>query len=161
MKLRGKLKIMRINASDIGDLEKLLQIHARPAREEGDEASTRYLIPSEIVKSVVGIATNTWKARRRMIDPISGEVAEDMKRVCADIERIQRCLEDLGVVVEDHTNRPYDYGLPWKVVDTKPMPGIEKEIVTETLRPTVRWHDQIVQHAEVEIGTPINKQENS
>jgi hypothetical protein len=160
MKLRGKFKILRVTGSDVGELEKMLRVHATPAREESEKASGSYLVPPEIVKSIVGIATNTWKARRRMMDPISGEVAEEMKRVSGDIERIQRCLEDLGVVVEDHTNRPFDYGLPWKVVATKPMIGIQKEIVTETLRPTVRWHDQIIQHAEVEIGTPANKQED-
>ncbi|MGZ4975053.1 MAG: hypothetical protein ACXWDN_20015, partial [Limisphaerales bacterium] len=49
-------------------------------------------VPSEIVNALVGVATNTWKARRRMVNPISGEVGEEMKRVHADIERIQRCL---------------------------------------------------------------------
>jgi hypothetical protein len=160
MKLRGKFKILRVNANDVSELEKMLHVHATPALEENEKATGSYLVPPEIVKSIVGIATNTWKARRRLVEPISGELAEEMKRVAADIERIQRCLEDLGVVIEDHTNRPFDYGLPWKVVATKPMLGIQKEIVTETLRPTVRWHDQIIQHAEVEIGTPANKQEN-
>jgi hypothetical protein len=160
MKLRGKFKILRVKASDVGEMEKILRLHATPAPKESEKGAGTYLIPPEIVKSIAGIATNTWKARRRMMDPISGEVAEEMKRVSADIERIQRCLEDLGVIIEDHTNRPFDYGLPWKVVATKPMIGIEKEIVTETLRPTIRWHDQIIQHAEVEIGTPANKEEN-
>ena len=95
-----------------------------------------------------------------MVDPVSGEVGEEMRRVHADVERIQRCLTELGVVIEDHTNQAFDYGLPWKVVATKPTAGIDKEIVTETLRPTIRWHDQIIQHAEVEIATPLTKQEN-
>jgi hypothetical protein len=154
MKRRGKFKILRVTASEVSELEKMLHAHATPPEE-----SRKGAVPPEVVRSIVGIATNTWKARRRMIDPISGEVIEEMKRISADVERIQRCLEDLGVVIEDHTNRPFDYGLPWKVVATKPMPGIEKEIVTETLKPTVRWHDQIIQHAEVEIGTPANKEE--
>jgi hypothetical protein len=160
MKLRGKFKILRANASDVGELEKMLRVHATPSQGESEKAAGSYLVPPEIVKSIVGIATNTWKARRRLVEPISGELAGEMKRVAADIERIQRCLEDLGVVIEDHTNRPFDYGLPWRVVATKPMVGIQKEIVTETLRPTVRWHDQIIQHAEVEIGTPANKEQN-
>jgi hypothetical protein len=160
MKLRGKLKIPRLSPTDLGELEKTLQLHAAAPDQGGDQAGSSYLIPPQVVKSVVRIATHVWKARRRMIAPSSGEVAEEMKRVHGDVERIQRCLEDLGVVVEDHTNCAFDYGLPWKVVATKPIAGIEKEIVTETLSPTVRWQDQIVQHAEVEIGTPI-KQENS
>ena len=161
MKLRNKFKIVRVSAGDAEELDKMLRIHAPQRQHEGEKATNRYVVPSQIVNAPVGVATNTWKARRRMVDPISGEVGEEMKRVHADIERIQRCLEDLGIVIEDHTNQAFDYGLPWKVVATKPTAGIEKEIVTETLRPTIRWHDQIIQHAEVEIATPLNKQENS
>ena len=56
MKLRGKFKILRVNASDAEKLEKLLRAHATPAQEEGEKAAGSYLIPPEIVKSFVGIA---------------------------------------------------------------------------------------------------------
>lgn len=161
MKFRGKFKILPVNASDIGQLDKMLRIHASRKGQEAEEAGDRYVVPPEIVKALVGVATNTWKARRRLVDPVSGEVPEEVKRVYADIERIQRSLEDLGVTIEDHTHQPFDYGLPWKVIATKATAGIEKEIVTETLRPTIRWHDQIIQHAEVEIATPLNEERNS
>jgi hypothetical protein len=160
MKLPRRIKMFRVSGSDVDELDRMLRVHAAQERDQGKKAGDRYLVPEEIVKAVIGIATNTWKARRRLIDPVSGEVGEEMKRLNADIERIQRCLEELGVVIEDHTNQPFDYGLPWKVVATKPTTGIQKEMVTETLRPTIRWHDQIIQHAEVEIATPVSKQES-
>ena len=159
MKIRRKF-VMRPSAGNVDELDKMLRMHAPGKRHEG-EAGDQYLVPPEIIKTIVGIATNTWKALRRMVDPNSGEVPGEMKRLHGDIERIQRCLEALGVVIEDHTNCAFDYGLPWKVVATKPMPGIEKEIVTETLRPTIRWNDHIIQHAEVEIATPLGNQEDS
>lgn len=109
----------------------------------------------DLKKHMAIIATSAWKARSRMIDTATGEIRNEMKRTSGDIERIERCLNNLGVVVEDHTRKPFDYGLPWHVVATKPIPGLPKEIVTETLKPTVRWNEQIIQHAEVEIGTPV------
>lgn len=159
MKLPGKFKIVRVRAGDPQQLDEMLRVHAPPTQRDDQKQADRYIVPAEIVNALVGVATNVWKARRRMTDPVSGEVAEEMKRVHADVERIQRCLNELGIAIEDHTNQAFDYGLPWKVVATKPTAGIEKEIVTETLRPTIRWRDQIIQHAEVEIATPLRQQE--
>ncbi len=151
-----RAKTRRVNAPNSNHpFEANLQDYAAdPTEHARDCGGVRYAVPPELVKGVAVIATTVWKARFRTIDPASGEVREDMRRISADVERIHRCLNDLGVVVEDHTNKPFDYGLPWQVVATKPTPGITKEIVTETLKPTVRWNEQIIQHAEVEIGTP-------
>lgn len=128
---------------------------------QGGAGEVRNAVPEKVLKGIADIATHVWKARSRMVDPASGEVRGEMKRVHGDIERIDRCLAELGVVVEDHTGKPFDYGLPWKVVATKPLPGLCKEIVTETLRPTIKWNEMIIQNAEVEIGTPAEQQRNS
>ena len=162
MSKRRKPKIERVNPPD-GDrgVEKLpKKEHGVSVEGEKTSSEIRGVVPPVLVKSLANIATNAWKARSRTMDPNSGEVRDEMRRVCCDIERIQRCLNDLGIVVEDHTNMPFDYGLPWNVIATKPMPGIAKEIVTETLKPTVRWNQQIIQHAEVEIGTPTGQEVN-
>jgi hypothetical protein len=112
-------------------------------------------MPESFLKGMADLATHVWKARSRMIDPATGEVREEMKRVHGDIQRIERSAAGIGIVIEDQTSKPFDYGLPWKVVASKPVPGLNKEIVTETLRPTIRWNGVIIQHAEVEIGTPV------
>lgn len=133
------------------EAEKAIEALANQVAAMGAE---QYGVPVSVIKAIADIATHVWKAQARMVDQNSGEVRDEMKRVYGDIDRINRCLSDLGIVIEDHTRKPFDYGLPWKVVAAKPMPGITKEIVTETLRPTIRWHEKIIQHAEVEIGTP-------
>jgi len=48
----------------------------------------------------------------------------------------------------------FDYGLPLKVVTTQPTPGITKESVIETIKPTIYWQKQIIQMGEVVIATP-------
>ena len=144
----------KIPAAPWQEVEKSVEALATQVAASGADAGP-YPDTPKIIKAFAGIATAIWKARSRTVDPASGDVREGMKRVHGDIERIERFLTELGVVVEDHTGKPFDYGLPWKVGATKPMPGLGKEIVTETFQPTIKWNGQIIQNAEVEIGTPV------
>jgi hypothetical protein len=156
MKLQRKPKPQRRKSLNGNyPIEETFEIGAEIATKYADNSKIVYGVPENFKKGLAIIATSAWRARCRIIDPASGEVREEMQRLSGDIERIQRCLGDLGITVEDHTNKPFDYGLPWKVVATKSMPGLAREIVTETLKPTVRWNEQIIQHAEVEVGTPV------
>jgi hypothetical protein len=126
-----------------------------PARSPGpgnedEEASEAH------AKALAAIATNAWKARSKMIDEQSGEPREEMKRVFRHIEAIFETFRELGLEVKDHTRDVFDYGMPLKVVTSQPMPGINKERVIETIKPTIYWRNRIVQMGEVVIGTPVS-----
>jgi len=140
-------------------IEKLSQMRLTPSEGEDIAGDAYYVVAPQLVKALVEIATHIWKAKTRMVDSLSGEVRDEMKRVYGDIERIYKCFDELGIVIKDHTGETFDYGLPLKVIATKPM-AVNQEVVTETLKPTIYWHDKIIQHGEVEIGTP-NKPEES
>ena len=43
--------------------------------------------------------------------------------------------------VKDRTGEAFDYGLPEKVVTAQPQPGLTREIIIETIRPTIYWND--------------------
>jgi hypothetical protein len=116
--------------------------------------STRYAVPEKMVKAIADLATNAWKAKIKMIDNSSGEVREEMKRVYRPIEGMFTSFQELGVEIKDHTGEIFDYGLPLKVVTTQPTPGITKERVIETLKPTIYWQEHIIQMGEVVIATP-------
>lgn len=162
MKRSRKLKLQRLRRlDDDHSIEATLKMGTEIPAKSADNGKVADAIPEKFKKGLANIATSAWKARCRMIDPATGGACDEMRRVCGDIERIERCLNDLGIIVEDHTNKPFDYGLPWQVVATKPTPGITREIVTETLKPTVWWNEQIIQHAEVEIGTPTGHEEEA
>ena len=65
----------------------------------------------------------------------------------------------MGLTIRDRTGQSFDYGMPEKVIDAKPQPGITKERVFETLRPTVTWttnfwKEAMIQKGEVIIQTP-------
>ena len=121
--------------------------------------SVRYAIPENVAKGIVTVATNAWKAQNKMVDAASGEIREDMKRVHRHVQAILQALQDMGLEIKDHTGDPFDYGLPLTVVTTQPTPGITKERVTETIKPTIYWQNQVLQRGEVVIATPASPTE--
>jgi hypothetical protein len=111
--------------------------------------------PPAYVKALTSIATNTWRAKAKVLDSATGEVREEMKRVDRHIEAIYRNLAEVGIVIRDHTGDVYDEGQPMKVVASKPTQGLGKKRVSETLLPSIFWNDRLVQNGEIEIATPL------
>ncbi|HVT04952.1 MAG TPA: hypothetical protein VHL58_16435 [Thermoanaerobaculia bacterium] len=107
------------------------------------------------------MATSVWKARRRLRDNVSGELQDELRRVSRHLESAMEAMRELGLEVKDHTGQAFDYGLLLKVVATQRTPGIYKEYVIETIRPTIYWQEQIVQIGEVVIATPDGTESGS
>lgn len=122
----------------------------------GGEVEIRHTIPPNVIKGMADIATNVWKAKAKMTDGSSGEVREEMKRVYRHIEGVLETLHEMGLEVKDHTGDAFDYGLPLKVVTTQPTQGLTREVVVETIKPTIYWQQQIIQMGEVVIATPAS-----
>jgi len=100
------------------------------------------------------VATNAWKGQLRLASWPGDELLAERKRLERNLESILVGLESFGVRVKDHTGEAYDYGQALKVVAAQPQDGIEREVVTETIRPTVYWREHIIQRGEVVIATP-------
>lgn len=118
-------------------------------------------LPAEYAKETLVMVINIWRIKSRMTDAISKEpkeelAKEDVKKIVRYLESIHDSFAKLGIEIIDRTGESFDYGLPEKVVTAKPQDGISKELVLETLRPTIKWHNQIYP-GEVEIATPIAK----
>ena len=58
-------------------------------------------------------------------------------------------------MIRDHTGDVYDEGQPMKVIACKPTPGLDKKRVSETLLPSIFWHNRLIQNGEVEIATRL------
>jgi hypothetical protein len=115
-------------------------------------------VPDSFVKAAIAIATNAWRIRAKVADS-TGESKEeiskdDVKKVNRYLETVFHALSGIGMEIKDRTGEAFDYGLPEKVVTAQPQPGINKERILETLRPTIYWGNQIVQQGEVVIATP-------
>jgi hypothetical protein len=100
------------------------------------------------------IAIHAWRAQRRMKDRHSGEVKEEHKATHRNIEGILNTLESVGFTLRDREGEGYDYGLPEKVIASEKRPGISREIVAETIRPSIFYTDQLIKPGEIVIATP-------
>ena len=112
------------------------------------------VLPASITKGLVAIANTYFRAKKKMVDPTSGEPHESMARVYKDVDRIGRHLIEMGFEIKDHTGDAYDDGQPMKVITSNPRPEANRKYVLETLTPTIFWNNRIIQHAEIEIVIP-------
>ncbi|MCK9588335.1 MAG: hypothetical protein M0Q93_03100 [Terrimicrobiaceae bacterium] len=117
-------------------------------------------IPENVVKALISNATNIWRIRSRITVSETSETKQevsqdDLKKLSRYVESIVESLASIGIEIKDRTGEPFDYGLPEKVIAAEPQTGISKELVRETIRPTIYWGNQIVQQGEVVIATPI------
>jgi len=171
MKIPPELGLPR-NAIVLGDLQQLTQFikdnSAKKPRKQ-KEIETPVLdkaneILLALAQHLAALATTAWKMERRLFDPDSQEVREgfsqgDARKLARDIRSLLSTLSDMGITIRDRTGEPFDYGMAEKVVDAQAQPGLTKERVAETLRPTITWSsdfwkDTMIQKGEVTIHTP-------
>lgn len=104
--------------------------------------------------SLANLATQVWRARNRLVDPSTGEPLEETRRLFRHVDGANEALAQMGVVIKDWVNQPYDSGLPVKVLTFQPAPEVQRDTVLEAVRPTVIWRDQLLQMGEVIVGIP-------
>ncbi len=153
MKIPEELRIQPAEYPDPAQLSALLQ-RAQGSPQDPPQPAATHAIPLPVVKGVAEAATNAWRARSRMLDPVTGEVRDDMRRVYRHVEATLEAFAGMGIQLKDHTGERFDYGSALKVVTTQPTPGIQQESVIETIRPTIYWNHQMIQIGEVIIATP-------
>ena len=152
MELPSDLNIPEPDFNKPLDIVKELAIGPTEAA-RGEGPKTRSTKPAEALQAAcaeetLAIVINAWKIKSRMTDALSKELKEELAK--DDVKKISRYLESifdsfarLGIEIIDRTGECFDYGLPEKVVTAKPQDGICKELVLETLRPTIKWNNQI------------------
>ena len=105
---------------------------------------------------VADLGTNAWRLRQKMIEPGSDQPREEMRRVYRHVEAIWEALRQQGVEIRDPQGEVVPesgvYGL--KVLAAQPTAGITREFVHETIKPTIRYKDQVIQMGEVILAVP-------
>ncbi|WP_242884325.1 hypothetical protein [Actinomadura litoris] len=106
-------------------------------------------VPGLAGRSLADVATSVWRLHVR-----SASLPEAMRSTTRQVEKAWDTLVQAGVEIKDHLGEPFDSGLSISVVAFQPTPGLERERVIETIRPSVYFGDQRIQMAEVIVGTP-------
>ncbi len=129
---------------------------------EGKEKPSSIRVPKDVQElfgPLVDMATNAWRLRVRMVDPETGEPREENRKLYRFVEGLFRALTEADIQVVDKTGKPYDNGMSEKVINFEQTPGLSKDEIIETIRPTIRWKEQILYHGEIIVGIPVVKTE--
>ena len=125
---------------------------------EGRDQPTTMHIPQDIQElfgPLVEMATNAWRLQARMVDRDSGEPKAETRKLYRFVEGLFRALDEAGIQVIDKTGKPYDNGMSEKVISFEQTPGLLKEHIIETVRPSIRWKEQPLYHGEIIVGIPV------
>lgn len=106
------------------------------------------------MEALCDIAIHAWRLQRRMKDRVTKQVLEEQRAGHRNVEGILEALERVGVKLRDREGEAYDYGLPERVVGAEKRGGLEREMVAETIRPSLFFGDQIIRPGEIIIAVP-------
>lgn len=109
----------------------------------------------------IDIAAAVWKLRQKITDPVTHETKEEMRPLMRYVDSIWEALSTVGLDIQDHTNEPFDSGQSLEVLAFQPTPGIAKEFVSETVKPTIYLKGHRLQMGQVIVATPENAQSGS
>ena len=109
----------------------------------------------------VDLANAAWALQRKVCDPITNERKEEFRPIARHIDQLSECLEELGVKIQNHTHEPFDSGQSLEVIAFQPTAGISRDVVIETIRPTVYLKGIRIQMGQVIVATPEQVQETN
>jgi len=130
--------------------------NTRPApRSSAEESSeVRSLVIPGGSAFFVELANSAWDLRRSTTDLRSPDANPSISRIARHVDRLWESLEQAGVSIQDHTNQPFDSGQSLDVLAFQPTAGIDREVVIETIRPTVYLQDHRIQIGQIIVATP-------
>jgi hypothetical protein len=102
------------------------------------------------------IATTLWRLETKMLDD-TGVPLPEFRNLYRHVRSGIDTLQDAGITIQTHRDAPFDPGLLLTVVAYQPSPGLDRERVLETIRPTLYFADRVIQNGEVIVGTPTGE----
>lgn len=126
--------------ADLQRVERAVQSVAEPAT-----------APPWDEQALASTLTSLWRARRKVE---SEDGVGPMRQVGRHVQAAWDSLERLGVKVLDHDDEPFDSGLSLLVLAIQPHPGISRETIIETVKPTIYLNERGIQMGEVIVGAP-------
>lgn len=103
---------------------------------------------------VVRVATGLWRLRQRMIDPLTKQPKDEMRRAYRHVESLWDTLGEFGVEIQDHGGEAFDSGMALVVLSYEQDPAVTREVVKETVKPTIYLRERCIQRGEVIVASP-------
>lgn len=112
---------------------------------------------NETTRFIKKIANNVWKLRNKMLDE-DGNPKSHFDRVYRFVEALDDALKEIDVSIKSHDGETYDTGMAVNVVAWEKREGATREEIIETIKPTIRLGDRLLQWADVIAVTPAMSQ---
>jgi hypothetical protein len=123
----------------------------------GDEPERRILL--QLRPTIwADMANAVWDLQQKSRAPATAEIKDEFRPIARHVERLSECLTEIGIEVQNHTNETFDSGQSLEVIAFQPTTGIAREIVLETIRPTVYLKGHRIQVGQVIVATPKTTQ---
>jgi hypothetical protein len=108
--------------------------------------------------ALVGAATGLWRALRKLDQDAGSLSAADLRQVRIQVRASRQALADDGLEIQEHDGEPFDSGLSLEVLVFQEEPELTREVVLETVRPTVYFRGRRIQMGQVIVGRPVPPQ---
>ncbi len=106
------------------------------------------------VRLLVDVGTGLWRLGQKMVEPGTDRPLENMRKAYRHWQSTWDALADAGVEIQDHTGKPFDSGQELIPVLFQPTPGLERERILETVKPSIYYKGRRIQVGEVIVGKP-------
>jgi hypothetical protein len=114
-------------------------------------------INQALLQIVAEAALDLWKIQQRL-ESLKGKLDDNhyllLKR---PVESALLRLNDAEIEIKDRTGDLYDYGMDERVLATEERPGSNRDVVAETIKPTVFYKTAIISRGEIIVGTPVKE----
>jgi hypothetical protein len=163
MKIPDKINLFIVPAPSAieltDDLLKTLDSELIPIQETSGTNSPEVVLLS---KALVTVANQAWRIATAITDPETKETKnelspQEIKKVGNALESMKETMGGLGIKIIDRLGQAFNAGLPEQVVTEETREGISKEQIVRTIRPTIMWHQTMVQRGEIDIAVPATK----
>lgn len=108
----------------------------------------------ENAKFLQDLATRIWRAQKQLDKALQKSDEPNLERFARRFEEIGETLSDYGIEIIDHTGQNYDVGLTLTVLQFEPTPGIARETICETIKPSLRVHGTLIP-GQVVVAAPM------
>lgn len=110
--------------------------------------------PERQARMLADIGTGLWRLRQKMQKPGTNQPLDEMRKAFRHLESVWDALAQSGVEIHDYTDRPFDQGLSLRVIAYQPTPGLARQRIIETIKPSIYRGSEMLQMGEVIVGTP-------
>ncbi|KUL24360.1 hypothetical protein [Streptomyces regalis] len=104
--------------------------------------------------ALLGAAIGIWRALRKLDQSAGTLSAADLRQVRRQVHASRQALADDGLEIQEHDGLPFDSGQSLEALVFQDEPGLDREVVLETVRPSVYFRGERIQMGQVVVGRP-------